>query len=125
MSSEVYVTRRQISPKSTQLIVLDQEGDDDSKQTEMETAINQQCQSRGPLVSIGHRSEYKYESQATQPYFNNQNTTVMVARSCEGFLMVMHETRIFYFEYVGHSTCTGDVENGGRNSINHENRTTA
>ena len=40
----------------------------------------------------------------------------MVARSCEGYLMVMHETRIFYFEYVGNNV-DDDTEAGhGRSS---------
>ena len=52
---------------------------------------------RGPLMS-NTGTEYKYESQATQPFFNNQNTIVMVARSHHGYLMLMHETRIFFFD---------------------------
>eukprot|EP01083_Nonionella_stella_P218456 783364_1 len=40
------------------------------------------------------------EDQATQPFVNNifaSNSSIMTARSCGGYLMVMHETRIFYF----------------------------
>jgi len=55
---------------------------------------------RGPLMSYTGR-EHQYDSQATQPFFNNQNTIVMVARSHRGYLMLMHETRVFFFEYVG------------------------
>jgi len=40
-------------------------------------------------------------NRATQPFFNNQNTIVMVARSHSGYLLLMHETRIFFFEFVG------------------------
>ena len=50
-----------------------------------------------PLINDAGRG-YQFESQATQPFYNNQNTIVMVARCIGGYLMLMHETRIFFFE---------------------------
>eukprot|EP01084_Bolivina_argentea_P255239 429237_1 len=47
------------------------------------------------------RTNFEYDEQSTQPFINNQNSVVMVARSVKGYLMLMHETRIFYFEYSG------------------------
>eukprot|EP00484_Ammonia_sp_Unknown_P012258 CAMPEP_0197079060 /NCGR_PEP_ID=MMETSP1384-20130603/213433_1 /TAXON_ID=29189 /ORGANISM="Ammonia sp." /LENGTH=391 /DNA_ID=CAMNT_0042517931 /DNA_START=356 /DNA_END=1531 /DNA_ORIENTATION=- len=44
--------------------------------------------------------------QPIQPYFNNQNSILMAARSCHGDLMLMHETRIFYFRFDSKKTKT-------------------
>eukprot|EP01084_Bolivina_argentea_P278247 475268_1 len=43
------------------------------------------------------KKERNDDEKATQPFFNNQNTVLMVARSSRGDIMLMHETRIFYF----------------------------
>ena len=34
----------------------------------------------------------------SQTSFNNQNTIVMSAKHADGYLMLMHDTRIFYFK---------------------------
>ena len=60
MSTEVYVTKRRSIQGNTQLVVRDDEGDDEYKQ---HTTGVTQSKPRGPLMSVGHRDEYKYESQ--------------------------------------------------------------
>ena len=60
MSTEVYVTKRRSIQGNTQLVVRDDEGDDEYKQ---HTTGVIQSKPRGPLMSVGHRDEYKYESQ--------------------------------------------------------------
>eukprot|EP01083_Nonionella_stella_P294982 1002550_1 len=77
-------------------LVNRRQSDHDEKDTFVQ--INQPA--RGPLISISQQSEFKYDSQATQPFFNNQNTILMIARSCSGDLMLMHETRVFYFQFT-------------------------
>ena len=56
------------------------------------------------LMSVAEqRNEFKNDEKQTQPLLNNQSTILMAARSCRGGLMLMHETRIFYFEKI---TCS-------------------
>eukprot|EP01084_Bolivina_argentea_P080933 146568_1 len=67
------------------------------------TSLDEEENSNHVIMSINEqRDEFKNDQQATQPFFNNQNTILMAVRNCSGDIMLMHETRIFYFSKINH-----------------------